>query len=518
MSVVAATSAPAAGAGASTGTSTTAAAVTNLLTGSQATFDLGAGGWLGAAATASQVATPSQSGPGALALTSTIGAVEMATVQGAGTAGWTPAAPGQVYTATAWVRAATTARRADAMVAFRSATGASLGSAWGPLGTDQAAAWGQTGPAVGIAPAGTAYAETAVFFYGAATGETHYVDTVALTTHPGGSAAIAGPLHTSGNRIYDANDQLVTLRGTASELLDWNPAAPPGSQLDDNNIAHMKQWGDNVVRVLLSENYWDSNDCAYAPGYAGAVDQVVNSITSRGMVAILSLHNNSTTPCGPSGQYRMADAPGSITFWQSVASRFKSNPLVAFDLFNEPYGITWDQWLNGGPLVGAYGVTWQAAGMRQMYDAVRQTGAGNLVFVSGNNWANDPPSGTYLLGGPNVVYAAHAYTCPSSAPPNCASPDPYNVPAFLRAWAPLAATDPVMVTEFGWPDPGGSAYVQSVINWAESLNIGWTAYGWYSGGAYGAPGGHFGILADTITFQPEASGMPVLAGLGRNSS
>ena len=503
---------------ATTTTSTATSAVgglTNLLSGDQATFDISTGGWVGSAATVSLVPTPVQSGTGALEVTST-GATEMAAAQGSGTTAWTPATPGQVYAATAWVRAGTTARNADAMVTFRSSTGASLGSAWGQFSPDQTGGWTQTVPAVGIAPPGTAYAEMAVFFYGAVTGESHYIDTAALTTHPGGSTAVTGPLHTSGNRIYDADNHAVTLRGTVSEWLDWNSSVPAGSELDDNNVAHMKAWGDNVVRVMLSENYWDSADCAYVPGYASAVDQVVKSITSRGMVAMLDLHNNSTTPCGPSAQQRMADAPGSITFWQSVASRYRGNPLVAFDLYNEPHDITWSQWLNGGTLTGANGFTWQAAGMHQLYNAVRKAGATNLVFVSGNTWANDPPSGADLIGGSNVVYAAHAYTCPNSPPPNCSSTDPYSVPSFLTAWAPLASTSPVMVTEFGWPDPGGSTYTQNVINWAESLGIGWSAYGWYTGGSYGATTPHFGILADSSLFEPEASGMPVLNGLGRN--
>ena len=494
----------------------TTAGLANLLTGNQAGFDTGLGGWVGSGAVVSVVSSPVLAGAGAMAVTATSGGTAGA-ASGTGPASWTPAAAGQVYTAQAAMRGATASRSVETALAFLSSTGTTLGTVWGQLTLDNTIGWTQTTPAVGIAPAGTAYVRSAVLFYGTVAGETDYVDSASVTAHSSGSAPVAGPLHTAGNRVYDVNNRPVTLRGTVSEWLDWNPSVPSGSQLDDNNVANMKRWGDNAVRVLLSENYWNSNDCAYSPGYAGAVDQVVNSITARGMVAILTLHNNGRTPCEASRQQRMADAPGSLTFWQQVATRYRSNPLVAFELYNEPHDITWDQWMNGGSLTDADGVTWQAAGMKQLYNAVRQTGARNLVLVSGNGWASTAPAGAYLLGGSNLVYTAHAYTCPNTTPAGCTTPNPTAVPASLLAWAPLAAVQPVMVSEFGWPAGSGADYDQNVINWAESENIGWTAYAWYKGTTPGSSTVNFGLLADTNSFEPEASGMPVLAGLALNS-
>ncbi|TMM18560.1 MAG: hypothetical protein E6G01_03335 [Actinobacteria bacterium] len=68
----------------------------------------------------------------------------------------------------------------------------------------------------------------------------------------------------------------------------------------------------------------------------------------------------------------------------------------------------------------------------------------------------------------------------------------------------------MMVTEFGWPDPGNGTYYQNVVNWAEAKGIGWTAHKWAPGTAGTNP---FGFLADQSVFEPAASGMPVLAGL-----
>jgi aryl-phospho-beta-D-glucosidase BglC (GH1 family) len=326
-------------------------------------------------------------------------------------------------------------------------------------------------------------------------------------------SVVRGPLKTEGNLILDGLGHPLTLRGVVSDWLDWQPSIANFSPLDDSSIGRMKQWGANTVRVLLSEEFWNSNDCQFVPSYAANVDRVVESITSRGMVALLNLHNNARHPCQPSNQQRMADYPGSVAFWQSVANRYRTNPLVAFDLYNEPHDITWSQWLNGGTLVDSDGVVWQAAGMQQLYDAVRSQGALNLVFASGNQWGNLPPPDNYLHGF-NIVYAAHYYTCSSAPATSCTTPDPYN-PAppgqRLDAWTPTTKGHAVVVTEFGWPDPTSGTYNQNVINWAESRHVGWTAYGWYTGIAGGKAA--FGILNDMNTFEPTPSGVPVKAGI-----
>src|ERR1035437_10119353 len=123
------------------------------------------------------------------------------------------------------------------------------------------------------------------------------------------------------------------------------------------------------------------------------------------------------------GQGLMADYPRSIEFWSQVAARFANNPLVAFDLYNEPHDISNQVWFNG-ETVPTYSIfPYQTTGIQQLYDAVRATGARNLVLVSGNNWTNTPPA--TLVRGSNIAYEVHGYTCPHSPSPNCDSSDPY---------------------------------------------------------------------------------------------
>jgi endoglucanase len=331
------------------------------------------------------------------------------------------------------------------------------------------------------------------------------------------ASGLAGPLRTSGRQIFDANGFPVRLRGVNIAKLEWYPYVDwRNIDVSGASFDAMKTWGVNAVRVHLGEQYWFSTvGCPYTispADYQRNVATVVNRITSRGMVAILDLHWNTKYSgqfCNKAGQQRMADKRA-ITFWQQAANLLKGNALVVFDLYNEPHDIPWSVWRNGGTVLDT--VPWTAAGMQQMYDAIRGTGARNLVFVSGNHWAHTPPSSTYLLSGYNIVYAAHYYTCPTAPPPalNCLS-NPYD-PAppgqRLDVWTPFASLHPVSVSEFGWPDEKNGIYNQNVINWAESRGVSWQAFNWDSE--------LFGLIDGYLAYNPTKAGSPVKLGVALN--
>jgi aryl-phospho-beta-D-glucosidase BglC (GH1 family) len=227
------------------------------------------------------------------------------------------------------------------------------------------------------------------------------------------------------------------------------------------------------------------------------------------MLAMLDLHFNSVIPCSTPGLQEMADAPSALTFWQEVARRYGPNPLVGFDLYNEPHDISDAVWRNGGAATHA-GVPFIAAGMQQLYDAVRSQGASNLVFVSGNHWGSTVPDAAPLAGF-NVVYAVHAYTCPVSLPPECDSPTPLDPSSLLGPWVSLSSHVPVVITEFGWPDPNDGRYITNVVKFAEAHGWGWTAFAWD-----GTTSGKFDLLADVgpgASYRPTPAGIAVLSGL-----
>jgi hypothetical protein len=151
--------------------------------------------------------------------------------------------------------------------------------------------------------------------------------------------------------------------------------------------------------------------------------------------------------------------------------------------------------------------------MQQLYNAVRGTGANNLVFIGGNAWSKTWSSTAPLQGVSNVVYAVHSYNC-GYAP--CAAN--YDPTTLLSGFAGRGV--PVMVTEFGWPEATDGHYTRNVITWAENQGWGWSAWAWNSDGSCSTDEWWDLIATDDcgpgLAYEPSPAAVPVLMGLQRN--
>jgi Cellulase (glycosyl hydrolase family 5) len=138
----------------------------------------------------------------------------------------------------------------------------------------------------------------------------------------------------------------------------------------------MTSWRINAVRIPLNEDCWLGIN-GLPPRYSGAryrmaIRAYAERLHQAGLYVILDLHWNAPGQARATGQQPMADLDHSVAFWSSVARVFKADPAVAFDLYNEPYGISWKCWRDGCILPAG----WRTAGMQALVDAVRSTGAG----------------------------------------------------------------------------------------------------------------------------------------------
>jgi cellulase (glycosyl hydrolase family 5) len=355
-------------------------------------------------------------------------------------------------------------------------------------------------------------------------------------------------LHTSGTRIVDAAGHTVMLRG-----VNFQPSAPdpylanefPAKRIYDGLSKH---WKPTVVRAFLDLAQWERTPClqkhrTYDQHYRSVFQSFVRSETERGIFVILALRKTPRRPCDTSDHYLLPAASDSDTgdanaFWSDVATTFRHNPMVGFDLYNEPTTTSSSLWLSGGPIGGRLH-RWHATGMQSMYDAVRNARASNLVFVEGPGWANlTPPS--LISGGhaTNVVYTAHYYSCPKpnrdgpgspyDCSPGIAPPAPRDAcpsGAPLPAWDnPAAVLDkwvtwrdrfhvPIMEDEFGWP--GNShrvdrCFIRETIAYNEAHHIPWATYSWLMWSDH-----TFGLAKHPAhgNFRPTANGCPVFRAL-----
>jgi hypothetical protein len=251
----------------------------------------------------------------------------------------------------------------------------------------------------------------------------------------------------------------------------------------DQFLLMRRDWNANVVRLSVNQAFWLKNSPQYSKAYAGELARVVTAIEKAGMDVIVDSHRSS------SGY--MADS-NSVVFWKEVATVYRDDPHVLFELFNEPHDISWDLWLKGGTAPNGSVVH----GMQELYDAVRSTGATNLVVVGGLNWAYELSGiATHRVVGLNIVYATHPYNFPGKQPND-----------WDRAFGALAATDPVIATEFGNFDCS-KGYYQAFVDYAKARRISWTAWAWYPGGC-----GFPGLITDSKG-TPNAPGEVVKAAL-----
>lgn len=494
---------------------TTATAPTNLLQADDADFSTSIGTWSNYNDASLQwVGSAGVGGSGGLVATATGPRMAMLSAT-SGNGGLTPATAGSIYSGAISGIAISGQEFIQPLLVFYAGGGTQITSVFGPATNAGTSQWTQSDPVVAIAPANTASVALGVIVYNTGAGakvafDNAWIEQSAEATTP----SVVGPLSTSGNKVVQANGAPLVPRGVVLNGLETSPTA---STVTQEAVIQAKAWGANIVRLPLGEQFWLSSNCDYSPGYQAEVSQVVNWITSLGMVALLDLHTNTVLGCQAGGPHNMADATQSPTFWSQVASRFSSNPLVAFDLYNEPHNISNQVWLNGGMTIDSYApyLIYQAAGMQQLYNAVRGAGAQNLVFVSGLDWGNHPP--TQLVDGNNIVYAIHAYTCQHSPPPSCASPTPYDPSEILDPWVSFAVNQPVAITEFGWPSQTAGTYTANVITYAANQGWGWVAFAWEDSHDPAA----WDLTArwlPNLPAQPAPSGIPVLCEFVRVST
>jgi hypothetical protein len=285
---------------------------------------------------------------------------------------------------------------------------------------------------------------------------------------------------------------------------DWGIVEGP---IDQAAVSAITSWGSNIVRVPLNEHCWlGVDDGAATPQFVGepyrqAVQTLVDLLIANGAYVILDLHWSAPAGQPAAGQKPMPNTSYSAAFWQSVANTFKGNDAVLFDVFNEPVPNnnasddndeearrSWECWRDGGtascdatlslgPPETEMGAS-QAVGMQTLVDAVRSTGATNVILVGGIQWANTLWSNathnwlTYKPTDPLGNLAASVHVYPFT---RCTS-----VACYDSDIAPVAAQAPVIAGEFGFGGCDGAAaeWLNTLMSWFDAHQVGYLAFVW----------------------------------------
>jgi len=281
------------------------------------------------------------------------------------------------------------------------------------------------------------------------------------------------PLKVDGNRLVTPDGKQVLLQGVNVPSLEWSEK---GERILLSIKVAIDDWKANVVRLPVHDDFWfgrgkgakaKPND---AEAYRKVVDDAVKLAAARGAYLILDLHRYHAAP------------ESAVDFWKDAAARYKDNPAVLFDIYNEPTNISWEIWRNGGDVIvkgkgGAPDTSFKSPGMQGLVDAIRSTGAKNIIIAGGINYAYDLTgvlNGFALddKGGNGLMYATHFYN-------------------WHRDWEnrflKVAEKYPVLVGEFGadvkkmgfipaknQEDP--STWVPDALAMVQKYNLNWTAF------------------------------------------
>ncbi len=294
-------------------------------------------------------------------------------------------------------------------------------------------------------------------------------------------------LHVERNRLVD--------RGATVRLLGVNHSGteyacvkgggifegPQGEALTSAIVA----WHANTVRIPLNEDCWlglNGLDIRFSGAtYRTAIAHFVQDLRARGLYVILDLHWTAPDGVLADSQLPMADEDHSLDFWRSVASTFKSDAGVIFDLFNEPFldtvacatvsGASVEPWrcLRDGCVV-TVPLTYRTTGTQAMLDAVRSEGAHNVVLVPGLAYSSD--LSLWLDHAPKdplgqIAASVHLYNFSGCHDDEC----------FSRRYDAVAAEVPLVAGEIGENDCA-HGFVDDYMTWADRRGVSYLGWAW----------------------------------------
>lgn len=293
------------------------------------------------------------------------------------------------------------------------------------------------------------------------------------------SVSVVG-LHVSGNKILNGSNQVVPFRGINQDGTEYQCLAGSvfDGPIDQPSIDAKLAWAINIVRLPINEQCWlginGLPSGLSSSTYQTDIINYVNLLTSQNIAVIFDLQWAAPGTTQATMLTPMPDMDHAPAFWTSAANAFKSNSSVIFDLFNEPFPdsnadttAAWTCLSVGGTCPG---VSYTAASMQSLINAIRATGATNVIMVPGvqftnslSQWLTYKPTDTAN----NLVASWHSYAANSCNTLTC----------WNSQIAPVIASVPLITGEIGENDCQGT-YIDVLMPWLDMTNSGYLGWAW----------------------------------------
>lgn len=263
-------------------------------------------------------------------------------------------------------------------------------------------------------------------------------------------------LRVSGNKIVNSRGERVILKGVNiadPQHLDTKTWERPG--INARKIASLatNEFHAQVIRLPIlpgSEQYPDEGFFSETHGREAYFNKhlrpLVEQLTAKKVYVIIDLHYVS--------DYDNLAAKV-FDFWRFMAPKFKDNPYVMYEIFNEPiYPNNWK--------------VWKDTIAQPAVNLIREYAPHNIILVGGPYWSSN------ILGavedpidGNEIVYVAHIY--------NNQTPEMWN-----QRYLPVLKKHPLFITEWGF-EPNGTEggdieFGVTLEQWMREHSLSWTVW------------------------------------------
>lgn len=258
-----------------------------------------------------------------------------------------------------------------------------------------------------------------------------------------GAAEKSDGLYVKGTKLYDADGNLLVLRGV-NIAHTWYQGDTSSA------ISAVKRLGGNSVRIVLSDGY------QYSKNDYNNVQGVIQTCVNNGLICVLEVHDHT-------GKDSLNDLNAAVNYWKEMKSLLNQyKKYVIVNIANEWLG-TWDNWS-----------TWES-GYVSAVKNLRSAGIQNVIMVDAPGYGQET-TGMFMgcravreadtTG--NIMFSIHMYSVAGKNEETVK----HNIDSALDLGCCLC------IGEFGNQHQGANVDAASIMSYCTEKRVGYLGWSW----------------------------------------